>query len=535
MSEQDRLMQMLVTGALDRREFIRGMSALGVTGMAAGSLVASLPGNSAFAATPKKGGHMRMAMGHGGTTDTLNPSHILNGALTAMHFAITNMLTEISHDGSLKPKLAEEWSPSADASTWTFKIRKGVTFHDGRNLTAKDVIASFNHHRGKDSKSGAKTLVDPIKEITADGDYVVVFSLEAGDADFHFKTGEFNFPIYPANEDGSLDWKSGIGCGAYVLKSFEPGVRASFERNPNYWQLDERAHFDSCELLTIADVFARQTALISGEVDGIDRVDLKTAHRLAERDGIVVEEVPSKLHYTFEMLTNKAPFNDINVRLAVKHAVDREAMLKSILFGHGIVGNDHPISPAYRYFASDLEQRSYDPEKAKFYLKKAGLTSLDVSLSAADAAFSGAVDAAVLYKEHAAKAGINISVSREPKDGYWSNIWQKKTWCASYWFGTPTPDGIFTLGYKGGAGWNATFWDNARFNELLLQARAELDDAKRGEMYGEMQRIVRDEAGTVAPLFVNDVFAISDKIGHGEIANNNEVDGRMFFERWWFK
>ncbi len=534
MSEQDRLMQMLLAGAIDRRSFIRGMSALGVTGAVAGTLAASLTGNRALAATPKSGGHMRMAMGHGGSGDTLDPAHILNGALTAMHFAITNMLTEINHDGSLKPKLAEEWSSSTDASVWTFKLRKGVTFHNGRDLTAEDVIASFNHHRGKDTKSGAKALVDPITDIKADGKHTVVFSLESGDADFPFKMGEFNFPIYAAKDDGSLDWKSGIGCGGYVLKDFEPGVRASFERNPNYWQLGERAHFDSCELLTVVDVVARHSALISGEVHAIDRVDLKTAHLLAKRDGVVVEEVPSKLHYTFEMLTNKAPFDDINVRLAVKHAVDREAMLETMLSGHGIVANDHPISPAYRYFSSEIEQRTYDPDKAKHYLKKAGLSSLDVKLSASDAAFAGAVDAAVLYKDHAAKAGIDITVVREPKDGYWSNVWQHKPWCASYWFGTPTPDGIFTLGYKGGAGWNATFWDNARFNELLKKARAELDDAKRGEMYGEMQRIVRDQAGTVVPLFANDVFATSNKIGHGELANNNEVDGRMFFERWWF-
>ncbi len=534
MSEQDLLTKMLVTGVIDRRDFIRGMSALGLTSVAAGTLATSLAGTSALAATPKKGGHMRMAMGHGGTTDTLDPAFIMNGALTVMHFAITNMLTEINYDGSVKPKLAEEWSASADASTWTFKLRKGVTFHNGRDLTANDVIASINHHRGEDSKSGAKTLVDPVKDITADGKLTVVFSLNGGDADFPFKMGEFNFPIYQANDDGSLDWKSGIGCGAYILKEFEPGVRATFERNPNYWQLDERAHFDSCELITIVDVTTRQNALITGEVDAIDRVDPKTADLLGKRDGIKLEEVPSKLHYTFEMLTNTGPFDDVNVRLAVKHGINRDAMLKTMLFGHGIVANDHPISPAYTFFDPDLEQRPYDPDKAKYHLKQAGLSSLEINLSAADAAFSGAVDAAVLYKEHAARAGIDITVVRESKDGYWSNVWQHKPFCASYWFGTPMPDGIFTIGYKGGAGWNATFWDNARFNELLTIARAELDNAKRSEMYAEMQRIVRDDAGTIVPLFANDIFATNDKIGHGELANNNEVDGRMFFERWWF-
>lgn len=534
MSEQDRLTELLRNGAINRRDFISRMSALGLAGAISGILATSLIQRPAYASTPKKGGHMRMAMGHGGTPDTLDPGFILNGFLTVMHFTITNMLTEINHDGSLKPKLAEEWSASSDASTWTFKLRKDVTFHNGRDLTADDVIASINHHRGEESKSGAKPLVDPITDISTDGKHTVVFSLEAGDADFPFKMGEFNFPIYQANDDGSLDWKSGIGCGAYVLKEFEPGVHATFERNPNYWNAGNSAYFDSCELLSIADTTARTSALMSGEVDAIDRVDLKTVDRLGNVDGIVVEEVSSKLHYTFEMRTDIAPFNDVNVRLAMKYAIDREAMLKGLLLGHGLVGNDHPISPAYPFFDDSVEQRTYDPDKAKFHLGKAGLSSIDVSLSAADAAFAGAVDAAILYKEYAADAGVNINVVQEPKDGYWSNVWQHKPWCASYWFGTPTPDGIFALGYKGGAGWNATFWGDEKFDKLLLSARAELDSAKRSELYGEMQRIVRDDAGTVVPLFANDVFATSDKIGHGKLAGNNEVDGRMFFERWWF-
>jgi peptide/nickel transport system substrate-binding protein len=525
---------MLAAGVMSRREFVQRMSALGVTAAFAGGLAATVQGGSAQAATPTSGGHMRMAMGHGATEDTLNPAHIMNGSLTVMHFAITNMLTEINHDGTLLPKLAEEWEASPDASTWTFKLRQGVTFHNGRDLTAADVIASINHHRGEASTSGAKALVEPITDVNADGTHVVVFTLESGDADFPFKMGEFNFPIYPANDDGTMDWFSGIGCGPYVLKEFDPGQRAAFERNPNYWQLGERAHFDSCELLSVKDTTARQTALIAGDVDAIDRVDLKTAHLLAQNEGVVVEEVPSKLHYTFEMRTDVAPFDDVNVRMAVKHGVDREALLRSILHGHGTVGNDNPINSAYPFFASDLELNSYDPDKAKYYLERAGLTALEINLSTSDAAFTGAVDSAVLYREHAAAAGIDISIVQVPSDGYWSNVWQTAPFCASYWFGTPTPDGIFTLGYSTGASWNATSWGSEHFDDLLKLARAELDDAKRTELYAEMQQIVRDEAGTVVPLFANDVFATNDKIRHGELANNNEVDGRMFFERWWF-
>lgn len=310
-------------------------------------------------------------------------------------------------------------------------------------------------------------------------------------------------------------------------------MRANFTRNPNYWKAG-RGHFDEVEILSVVDVAARTSALKTGDVDVIDRVDLKTVHLLGRTPGIRVEETTGTAHYSIPMRTDMAPFDNNDVRLALKYALDREGLVRTVLRGHGAVGNDHPISPANRYHAGDLEQRRYDPEKAKFHLKKAGLSSLRVDLSAADAAFGGAVDAAVLYKEHAAKAGIDINVIREPNDGYWSNVWMKKAWCMCYWGGRLTEDLMFSTAYAKGANWNDSFWEHERFNKLLLQARAELNEAKRREMYGEMQRIVRDEGGVLIPLFNNYVFAANAKLQHGQLQGNWDMDGQKLTERWWF-
>ncbi|QGX99100.1 ABC transporter substrate-binding protein [Roseovarius faecimaris] len=486
----------------------------------------------AATASPVKGGHFRFGFGHGSTTDVLDPGKVLNGLLSATHYAVTNTLTEVDTDGALIPKLATEWDATPDAKTWVFKLRQGVEFHDGKTLTVEDVIASINHHRGEGSTSSAKSIVNAITTLRADGTDRVVIELSGGDADFPFKLSSFNFPIYAAREDGSLAFEEGVGVGAYRLVNFEPGVRADFEKNPNYWN-EARGHFDSAELISIKDVTARTNALRTGAVDAIDRVELKTANLLKETDGIVVHEVEGKTHYTFPMHTNAAPFNDRHVRMAVKLGLDREAMLKTILFGHGQIGNDTPINAAYPFFNAELEQRSYDPDKAKWHLKQAGHDSLDLTLSASDAAFAGAVDAAVLYKEQARDAGLNITVVREPTDGYWSDVWMKKPWCACYWPGYATPDSIFTQAYAAGASWNDTFWDNGRFNELLVAARSELDQTRRADLYGEMQTLVRDDGGTVVPFFANDVFAVSEKVGTGALSNNYEVDGRLFLERWW--
>lgn len=530
MNTKDTNRMALPGGAIHRRDFLKQATALGAAGTA-GITALSLP-RKAKAAIPK-GGHMRFGIGHGSTTDTLDPGKVLTGFLSATHYAVTNTLTEMDGNGKLVPKLAESWEASADAKKWIFKIRQGVEFHNGKTLTTDDVIASINHHRGEKSESSAKSMVDPITEIRADGNDVIV-TLSGGDADFPYKLSSFNFPIYQANGDGSLNWQSGVGAGAYVLKSFEPGVRATYEKHANHWQ-DDRGHFASGELITIPDSATRQSALISGEVDGVDRLDFKTANRMAQMKGIVVEEVAGKTQYTFPMRTDTAPYDDNNVRMAIKHAIDREQLLRTILHGHGSVGNDQPISSAYPFFNTDLEQRQYDPDKAAYYLKQAGLSSLSINLSASEAAFAGAVDTAVLISEQAKKAGIKVTVKQEPKDGYWSNVWMQKPFCACYWPGYPTPDSILTQAYAAGAAWNDTYWSNERFNTLLVEARSELDNAKRTEMYGEMQRLVRDEGGVLLPFFANDVFGISDKVGHDTLSANYDVDGRMFFERWWFK
>ncbi|MDA1097524.1 MAG: ABC transporter substrate-binding protein [Proteobacteria bacterium] len=529
MKRIDQLQQLAQNSKISRRHFMSQATAMGITAAAASTMW-----SRTVKAAPKRGGKMRFGSGHGSTTDTLDPATYANGGIIHQGYGMRNHLSEVDNDGTLVPELAEGWEASDDATEWVFKLRKGVEFHNGKTMDATDVIDSLNHHRGKESKSAAKPLLAPINELKADGKDKVVFKLAGGSADFPYTVSDYHLAIMPSMGDGKVDWRSGIGTGAYIKDKFEPGVRSTFKRNPNYFK-SGRGHFDEVEFLTIGDVVARTNALSTGEIDAMNRCDLKTVHLLKRRKGVRVEEVTGTLHYTIPMHTDVAPFDNNDVRLALKYSLDREVLLKTILRGHGVIGNDHPISTANRYHNSELPQRKYDLDKAKFHLKKAGLTALTVDLSAADAAFVGAVDAAVLYKEQAAKAGININVVREPNDGYWSNVWLKKPWCMVYWGGRPTEDMMFSQSLAQGADWNESHFSNKRFNELLVQARAELDEAKRRGMYEEMQVIVNRDGGTVVPLFANYVFAMSDKIQHdAKMAGNWDMDGDKAIERWWF-
>ena len=523
------LVENLQLGRISRRNFVKGAMALGVTATLANTMAI----NVAEAATPKKGGRMTLAMGHGSTTDTLDPAVIENGWQWVAMFGICNTLTELAADGELVPSLAESWEPSADLKTWRFKIRQGIEFHDGRKLTAKDVAGNFRYHTGESSKSIAKAVLKPIIGIEVEDDYTVVIKLDSGNADFAVSLNSANLSIMPSTEEGDVDWKSMVGTGGYRLKSFNPGVSAVFERNENYWKKD-RAHADEIELLSIKDSVARTTAIMTGSVDAIDNVDTKTALLLARNKNVVVEESSGPLHYVFAMQMSVPPFDNVHVRQALKLSIDREEFVKKILSGRGVVGNDHPIGKSYRYIANDIDQNSFDPEEAKWHLKQAGMENLSVDLHTSDAAYSGAVDAAALFQNNAKESGININIVREPKDGYWSNVWKVKPFVVSYWGGYPTEDIMLTTGYTTGAAWNETQFSDKEFESLLVAARGESDVDKRRMMYQKIQIILRDRGGVIVPAFANNLTARTKRIAHGDhVSPLKAFDGRRIFERWW--
>ena len=262
--------------------------------------------------------------------------------------------------------------------------------------------------------------------------------------------------------------------------------------------------------------------------------DLKTLDLLRRNPDIQITEVTGYGHCTFPMNMTVAPFDNADVRTALKYAINREDIAKKVFLGHAVPGNDNPIAPSLKFATDPKPKFTYDIEKAKFYLKKAGHSTLKVDLSAADSPFLGAVDAALLYQEHAKAAGIEINVVREPNDGYFDNVWQKKPWCADFWSGRSTCDWMFSVVYAKGAAWNETKWANPRFNELLHAARSELDENKRAGMYAEMQQLVHDDCGQIVIVFMNYVAAHSKKLAHGDIATNWDADGFKIAKRWWF-
>lgn len=486
--------------AVDRRGFVQGAGSL----LLGAGLAGSMPGR-AWAAG-KKGGHLKLGIDSAGATDSLDPATYTAWYMQIVGFQWGNCLVELDEKVQPIPELAESWEPSDDATRWVFKLRKGVTFHNGKDLTAADVVASINHHRGEGSKSGATGYLTVIKDVRATGSHEVTFDLASPYADLPYVLADYHLLIAPEG----VDWNKPVGTGGYMIESFEPGVRTLAKRNPNYWK-EGRAWADSVETLALNDLTARTSALQTGSVHFINRLDPKTVSLVERAPGMQVYNMPSAGHYCFPMRADTDPFTNNDLRLALKYGIDRDDIVKKILRGYGQAGNDHPVPSFDPFHAADIPQRAYDPDKAKFHFQKAGVSG-PVRLSVSDAAFTGAVDAATLYKEHLAKAGITLDLVREPADGYWSNVWMVKPFVASYWGGRPTADLMLSVAYKSDAAWNESFWKRPQFDQLLLQARGELDTAKRKQMYHDLQMMIHEDGAVVLPMFNNMLFGARKEV-----------------------
>ncbi|WP_421578034.1 ABC transporter substrate-binding protein [Shinella sp. M31] len=515
-------------GALNRREFLGAAAAFGAAmTLSPGGIL--MPTSALAADEPKRGGNLKLGMNGGATSDTLDPAGYSASVLFVVGRLWGDTLVESDpKTGAALPSLATSWEPSADASVWTLKLRDDVSFHDGTKMTVTDVVATLKRHADANSKSGALGLLSSIKTIEEKaGD--LVLTLSEGNADLPLLLTDYHLIIQP--KGGVENPNAAIGTGPYVLKSFEAGVRATFEKNTGDWRSD-RGFVDSVEIIVMNDTTARIAALSSGQVHFINTIDPKTVPLLERAPTVEIVRNAGKGFYAFLMHCDTAPFDNNDLRLALKYAIDRQAILDKVLGGYGTIGNDYPVNGNYALAPDDIEQRTYDPDKAAFHFKKSGHEG-SVLLRTSSAAFPGAVDAGVLFQESAKKAGIDIEVRREPEDGYWTNVWNAQPFCATYWGGRPTQDSRYSTSYLSTAEWNDTRFKREDFDKLVLQARSELDDAKRKALYRTMALMVRDEGGLILPVFNDYVMAQSKSVkGYVNDIGNDMSNGYIGSRVW---
>ncbi len=521
----DRVIDAARKGKMSRREFLGRTTAMGVSA----GLAVALYGKVARADEAKKGGVIRAGIYGGESTNSLDPALAASPVPVITCSTWGEMLCDVTADGGLNMRLAEEATSSPDAKVWTFKVRQGVEFHNGKTVTAEDIVATLKRHTDEKSQSGALGIVQGISEMKAEGDKVVL-TLDSANSDLPYLLADYHLAIQP---DGGVDNPTaGIGAGPYKVESFEPGVRTVFTKHANYFD-ETVGHADQVEILVINDNTARTAALQSGQVHMINRVDPKISELLKGTPAVTVKQTPGRGHFVFIMHCDKAPFDNNDLRMALKLAIKRGELVEKVLGGLGSAGNDFPINAAYPLFDETIPQREYDAAKAKEYYDKSGHDGSPIILRAAPGAFPGAVDAANLFAASAQAAGIPLQVKLEPDDGYWTNVWNVEPFCASYWGGRAVQDQMYTTAYLSTADWNDTKFKNKEFDELLIAARGELDEAKKKADYSRMANILRDEGGLILPMFNDFVEGVRDEIGGWYDDPNGELMNGRALSRCW--
>lgn len=476
--------------SVTRRLFLAG-TALGIVG---------LPAVSLAQATPKRGGTLRISVDQAASVihplrTRVNPEYLVAELLYSG-------LTALAPDMAAEPDLAESWSTDATSTNWVFKLRKGLTFHDGSPCTAADVVATFTAILDPKTASPARTNVGPIQEVVAIDETTVKFVLKSPFADLPVALAYPCARIAPKKIlETDLDSlaRVAVGTGPFKLVSYEPDRKIVVERNPTYWD-PARPVVDKVEVLVYPDRTAEASAIISGDTDLMMSTSAGEFMRLSKASGIKALRIPSGQFLNVNMACDQKPFDDIRVRKALALTIDREAMVGFVAGGYGTPGNDAPMSPAYRYYA-DAPLLKPNMAEAKKLLAEAGYPNgIDVTLVASDTPSTRA-QLAVAIREMAKPAGFRITVQTMPHATYLDQVWKKGSFYVGFYNMQATADAIFALLFTSDAAWNETRWNNKAFDEVVYKARAETDDAKRRPLYAEAQKMMREGVPAVIPVF----------------------------------
>ncbi len=518
----DYLLRQYVANRISRRRFMGTLAAAG----ASATVIDGLLAKRAHAQTPKTGGRLVVGIEAAQAQDTLDPLAYYSTANFLMAFSLNENL--VTRDANLQPApwLATSWEANEDASSWVFNLRQGVTFHDGAPMEAEDVIYSMQRHYREGSEAPSKSYMSQIKDIEKLDTHQVRFNLQAPNADFPMVLSDTR--VHVTKRDLEDFTGTPPGTGPFKVVEFTPGSRYVFAANENYW--GEGPYVDELEFIGIPDNTARINALIAGDINVLLQLDQK-ATRLIENSGVgYVVDAPSGAFINLALMLDRAPTSDPDFRMAMKYAIDRPGIVDNIFKGLGTIGNDHPIAPIDPYYNANIPQREYDPDKANFHIKKAGLENTPIDFYGSDVAGTGALAAAQHVQQSAKAAGINLNVINPPADSFWSAVWIQQPMITSGWDARPVPDLIFSIAFSNTSDWNETLWNNERFEKLLVEARSVTDFAKRKEMYDEMQLMLHDDGGHITLGFRNYVDAARSEV-QGIVPHGSGPLGFYQFQR----
>ncbi len=493
---------------LTRRDLLRGAVG-GAALLGAGTLLNACAGGGgtspAPSGTPSKGGTLTAGLGAGGVTDGVD-AHKLSSQIDASRiWNLYDTMQIRQPDFALAPSLVETFESNPTADVWVLHLRPDVEFHNGKTMTADDVIFSIQRIVDPAIGGGSASLFNII-------DVANMKKLDAHTIQVPLKSAASTFPnrfwqpttaVVPTDYDPAKP----VGTGPFKFESFTPGQRSVFSAFDNYW--GGRPNLDELVIVDINDDTARLNALLSGQVDVIDGVSTAQIPSIEGSGSSKLLTSKSNAWRPFLMRVDQAPFTDVRVRQAFRLMVDREQMVAQVFSGHGDVANDL-YSPQDRGFAKDLPQRVQDIDQAKSLLKSAGAENLSVELVTAPIA-AGAVQMATLFAQQAAQAGVNVKVTQLDSGTFFNADYLNRTFEVDYW-GNDSYLEECTLFDGPGASYNGTHFDDPEFTKLYYAANAELDEGKRIGILHDMQAIQHERGGAIIWAYPHLLDAHSNKV-----------------------
>jgi peptide/nickel transport system substrate-binding protein len=515
-------------GRISRREFVTRGSVLGLSLPFMGAIIAACGSSSkgsssastaagASNAKIKQGGTMRVATQKpGGPLDPVKMADL--GTYTQVVTAF-EYLCGPGEGAGLAPMLAEKWTPDATGGVWTFNLRKGVKWHDGKAFTAKDVVASLDRLAG----SNLKAYIDAGSAKATD-DNTVTVTLKSPDGQFPYQLSIYNPQSVITPEDfvagSTLDGKKN-GTGAFKLEKYDPATGATFVRNDGWW--GGKPYLDKVEYIFSDDIATQISGLQGGAADAIVQFSVVGGEALLTDANLTVEAIRGAAHRQIWMNTREGDFTDKRVRQAIALSLDRKALVDTVLKGKGDIGNDHPIAPVYAYFDKSQAQRQRDVAKAKQLLADAGKAGLKKTLYAPK--LQEIPELAQLVQNQLKEAGLDITLNVESTDTFydqWCKVYDSKTAPAGCDGGQEfgivdygnrgTPDVYLVKAYATGE-WNSAHYISEPFNAAVKEYQASLDTSGRAKAMTKIQTIANEDVPYAIPYFYNSLTAYSKKVG----------------------
>lgn len=476
------------------------------SGDGSGSPGTTGPGSSP-ATTPagqvKRGGTLKIGV-IGDSRETLDAQHAATKADQARLMMQFEPLAHYDSTGNISYEhgLAETIE-MADTGHYTITLKPHAKFSDGKNVTAADVLYSIRRRLDETSPAYSASLAALItpESVSARGDQQVVVELSEPNVTFLDAMADYMMTIVPDGYTGDAsDPATQIGSGPFVLTEFTPGQRSVHHRNPDYWWNGDHPYLDEIQIIDYADQTALIDALTNGQVDAIIDVPHDRADEVAALDGITLLDAPTGSWLTITMAIDQAPFDDPDVREALRLIADRQALVDTVVHGFGTIANDL-YSPLDRNYARDITQRPHDPDKARDLLTAAGHTNLTLELYTPDDT-PGLTELATAYAAQAANAGVTINVTTLPGTQYWAADYTRRAFATDYWPTRPylTQTALASLPTSP---YNTTHWppEGSDFNDLYHQAITTDNAQQRHDATHKMQQTEWDQGGHIIPFF----------------------------------